>query len=83
MPRPLAANAALCAISLYSHENGFRSFFSVRPGFCSAQFGALSEDESVWTLEGQEVSNELVEGDGEKELKAMSWLTQRFPGSLG
>lgn len=37
----------------------------------------------MWTLEGQEVNNELVEGDGERELKAMSWLTQRFPGSLG
>lgn len=39
--------------------------------------------EHVWTLEGQEVSDKLVVGDGEWELKAMSWLTQSFPGSLG
>lgn len=37
----------------------------------------------MWTLEGQEVSNKLVVGDGEWELKAMSWFTQSFPGSLG
>lgn len=37
----------------------------------------------MWISEGQEVSNELGEGGRDQELKAMSWITQRFPGSLG